>query len=42
MSFAISADFVGSGNAKANDELADDYAALGRQLARRHISIKEM
>ena len=42
MSFAISADFVGSGNAKANDELADDYAALGRQLARRHISIEEM
>ena len=42
MSFTISADFIGSGNAKANDDLADDYAALGRQLARRHISIEEM
>ena len=42
MSFTISADFIGSGNAKANDELAEDFAALGRQLARRGISIEEM
>ena len=42
MSFTISTDFIGSGNAKANDELAEDFAALGRQLARRGISIEEM
>ncbi len=42
MSFAITADFIGSENAKANDALADDYQALGRQLARRGISIEEM
>ena len=38
MSFAISADFIGSENARANDALAEDYQALGRQLARRGIS----
>jgi L-rhamnose isomerase/sugar isomerase len=42
MSFAISADLIGSENSKANDALADDYAALGRQLERRGISIEEM
>ena len=42
MSFAISTDLIGNGNAKANDELAEDYSALGRQLARRGISIEEM
>ena len=42
MSFTISTDFIGSGNAKANDELAEDFAALGRQFARRGISIEEM
>ncbi len=42
MSFAISADFIGSENARANDALAEDYQALGRQLARRGISIEDM
>jgi L-rhamnose isomerase/sugar isomerase len=42
MSFAITADFIGGENAKANDALAEDYQALGRQLARRGISIEEM
>jgi L-rhamnose isomerase/sugar isomerase len=42
MGFAITADFIGGENAKANDALAEDYQALGRQLARRGISIEEM
>jgi L-rhamnose isomerase / sugar isomerase len=42
MTFAISADFIGSENAKDNDALVEDYAALGRQLARRGIVIEEM
>ena len=42
MSFAIPADFIGNSNAKANDALAEDYAALGRQLERRGLSIEEM
>ncbi len=42
MTFGISTDFIDAGNAKAGDSLADDYAALGRQLSRRGISIEEM
>jgi L-rhamnose isomerase/sugar isomerase len=42
MGFAISADFIASRNADANDALAEDYAALGRQLERRGIAIDEI
>ena len=42
MSFAITADFIGAENARQNDALAEDYQALGRQLARRGISIEDM
>ncbi len=42
MSFAITPDFIANSNAKANDALAEDYAALGRQLERRGLSIEEM
>jgi L-rhamnose isomerase / sugar isomerase len=42
MSFAISADFIGTANAKLEAALADDYAALGRQLERRGLSIEAM
>lgn len=42
MGFAISADAIGAANAKLEAALADDYAALGRQLERRGISIEEM
>ena len=42
MSFAISADFIGTANAKLEATLADDYAALGRQLERRGLSIEAM
>ena len=42
MSFAITADIIGSENARRNDALAEDYDALGRQLARRGISIEAM
>ena len=42
MSFAVTADFIANNNAKANDALAEDYAALGRQLERRGLSIEEM
>ncbi|WP_373502808.1 L-rhamnose catabolism isomerase [Aestuariivirga sp.] len=42
MSFAITADFIGSENTRLNDALAEDYQALGRQLARRGISIEDM
>lgn len=42
MSFAISADFMATENAKHEAALAEDYAALGRQLARRGIAIEAM
>ncbi len=42
MSFAISEDFIASENAKHAAALAEDYAALGRQLARRGIAIEAM
>lgn len=42
MSFAITADFIGAENAKHEGALAEDYEALGRQLARRGISIEAM
>lgn len=42
MSFAISADFIGTENARLEATLAEDYDALGRQLARRGISIETM
>lgn len=42
MSFAISADFITEENRKHEAALAEDYAALGRQLARRGISIEVM
>lgn len=42
MSFAITADFITEENAKHEAALAEDYAALGRQLARRGISIEAM
>ena len=40
MTFAISADFIASENNKREANLGDDYAALGRQLARRGIDIE--
>ncbi|MCA3554804.1 L-rhamnose catabolism isomerase [Aestuariivirga sp.] len=42
MSFAIPADFIVAGNARHAAALAEDYEALGRQLARRGISIAAM
>lgn len=42
MSFAISEDQIATGNAKHAQALAEDYDALGRQLARRGISIEAM
>ncbi len=42
MTFAISADFIASENNKQKANLGDDYAALGRQLARRGIDIEAM
>jgi L-rhamnose isomerase/sugar isomerase len=42
MSFAISADLIGTANGKLEAALADDYEALGRQLERRGIAIEEM
>lgn len=42
MSFAISEDFIAAGNASHAAALAEDYEALGRQLARRGISIEAM
>lgn len=42
MSFAISADFIATENARHEAALAEDYGALGRQLARRGISIEAM
>ncbi len=42
MTFAISDDFIKSQNANASAAHEDDYASLGRQLARRGISIEAM
>src|SRR5215470_1672519 len=42
MSFAISADFIAEANRKDEKALAEDYAALGRQLERRGIDIEKM
>ena len=42
MSFAISADLIGTANGKLEAALADDYDALGRQLERRGIAIEAM
>ncbi|MFT3989559.1 L-rhamnose catabolism isomerase [Aestuariivirga sp.] len=41
MSFSISADFIGEQNRKNEAALAEDYAHLGRQLARRGIDIEQ-
>jgi L-rhamnose isomerase/sugar isomerase len=40
MSFAITADFISAENARLEASLADDFASLGRQLARRGIDIE--
>ncbi len=40
MNFAISADFIAGENAKLAEAQAEDFAALGRQLARRGIDIE--
>jgi L-rhamnose isomerase / sugar isomerase len=40
MTFAISADFIASENKKQEASLGEDYAALGRQLARRGVDIE--
>jgi L-rhamnose isomerase/sugar isomerase len=42
MSFAITEDVIGSGNAKLAQALAEDFDALGRQLSRCGISIEAM
>jgi L-rhamnose isomerase/sugar isomerase len=42
MTFAISADFIADHNAKHAAAHEEDYAALGRQLARRSIDIEAM
>jgi L-rhamnose isomerase/sugar isomerase len=42
MSFAISDDFIESENRKAEAALAEDYAYLGKQLARRGTDIEKM
>lgn len=42
MSFAISADFIAAENARAEAALAEDLAALSRQLARRGIDAEAM
>lgn len=42
MSFAITADFIATENARQEAALAEDFAALGRQLARRGIDIEKM
>jgi L-rhamnose isomerase / sugar isomerase len=42
MSFAISADFIASHNAKLNDPHTEDYAALARQLSRRDVDIEKI
>jgi L-rhamnose isomerase/sugar isomerase len=40
MTFSISADFIAEQNSKKESHLAEDYAALGRQLARRGVDIE--
>ena len=40
MNFAISADFIAGENAKLAEDQAEDFATLGRQLARRGIDIE--
>jgi L-rhamnose isomerase/sugar isomerase len=40
MAFAITPDFIAAENAKRESDLAEDYAALGRQLDRRGVSIE--
>lgn len=42
MSFAITADVISAENARLEAPLADDFAALGRQLARRGIEIEKV
>lgn len=42
MSFSISADFISTENGRLEAALADDFAGLGRQLARRGIDIEAM
>ncbi len=42
MSFAISQEFIAAENARHEAALAEDYDALGRQLARRGIAIEAM
>jgi L-rhamnose isomerase / sugar isomerase len=42
MTFAISEDFIGTQNKKSESALAEDYAALARQLERRGINIEAM
>ena len=42
MSFLISPDFVAGENSRSEPALAEDYAALGRQLERRGIAIEDM
>jgi L-rhamnose isomerase/sugar isomerase len=42
MGFAISPDFIAAENATCEQALAEDYAALGRQLERRGVSIEAM
>ncbi len=42
MTFAITADFIGTENKKHETALAEDYAALARQLQRRGIDIEAM
>ncbi len=42
MTFSISADFIVSENRRHEADLAEDYAALGRQLQRRGIDIEAM
>lgn len=42
MTFSISPDFIAAENGKEEKALAEDYAALGRQLERRGIDIEKM
>jgi len=42
MTFSISADFIAEANRQDEAALREDYAALGRQLARRGIDIEKM
>lgn len=42
MTFSISADFIAEHNHKGESDLAEDYGALGRQLARRGVDIEKM